>query len=149
MNDLLHVLILSLTPGIEARYAILYGVYKKIDIKYLLITCISAIIILAIFLSLLIKTLDHIILKLSNKFKFLYIIYNKYLISLRKKFQLYEKYGLIGLILFIALPLPISGMYTGAFLSYLLGINRIKTFFSLFLGGLSSLIIVTVPIVII
>lgn len=37
-------------------------------------------------------------------------------------FAKYEKYGLIGLTLFIILPLPGSGIFTGTMLAFLLGI---------------------------
>ena len=37
-----------------------------------------------------------------------------------------EKYGEIGVAIFIGIPLPGSGVYTGAFGSYLLGLDRRK-----------------------
>jgi uncharacterized membrane protein len=37
-----------------------------------------------------------------------------------------EKYGEIGVAVFIGIPLPGSGVYTGAFGSYLLGLDRRK-----------------------
>ena len=38
----------------------------------------------------------------------------------------YEKQGLIALILFIGIPLPVTGVYTGTLLAELLGIKREK-----------------------
>jgi len=37
-----------------------------------------------------------------------------------------EKYGELGVAVFIGIPLPGSGVYTGAFGSYLLGLDRMK-----------------------
>ena len=37
-----------------------------------------------------------------------------------------EKYGELGVAVFIGIPLPGSGVYTGAFGSYLLGVDRRK-----------------------
>lgn len=45
--------------------------------------------------------------------------------SLRKaqdKFARYEKYGLLGLALFIALPIPGSGIFTGTMIAFLMGV---------------------------
>lgn len=38
------------------------------------------------------------------------------------KFAKYEKYGLIGLALFIILPIPGSGIFTGTMLAFLMGV---------------------------
>ncbi len=40
----------------------------------------------------------------------------------QEKFAKYEKYGLIGLALFIALPIPGSGIFTGTMLAFLMGV---------------------------
>lgn len=37
-------------------------------------------------------------------------------------FQKYEKYGLLGLMLFVASPIPGSGIFTGAMLAFLMGV---------------------------
>lgn len=37
-------------------------------------------------------------------------------------FAKYEKYGLIGLALFIALPIPGSGIFTGSMIAFLMGV---------------------------
>lgn len=37
-------------------------------------------------------------------------------------FQKYEKYGLWGLMLFVALPIPGSGIFTGAMIAFLMGV---------------------------
>ncbi len=148
MNDLLHVFILSLLPGIEARYAIIYGLYKNLNIKNLVIICSISIFLLSIILSYIIHLLDKVVKQLSQKYNILYKMYVKYILSIRKRFKPYERYGVFGLIIFVAIPLPISGIYTGAFISYILGLNKTKTFLSLFLGGNISMMIVSIPIII-
>lgn len=37
-------------------------------------------------------------------------------------FAKYEKYGLVGLMLFVALPIPGSGIFTGAIIAFLMGV---------------------------
>ena len=54
-----------------------------------------------------------------------------------------EKYGEFGVALFIGIPLPGSGVYTGAFGSYLLGLDRRKFAIANVLGVLIAAVLVT------
>lgn len=49
-----------------------------------------------------------------------------------------EKYGYLGLFLFVAIPLPGTGAWTGSLLSVLLGLKRKKSFLFIFLGVLTA-----------
>jgi uncharacterized membrane protein len=53
--------------------------------------------------------------------------------ALSKREQI-DKYGYFGLFLFVAIPLPGTGAWTGSLLSVLLGMNRKKSLFVIFLG---------------
>lgn len=51
-------------------------------------------------------------------------IYNHYVIKVQKKIHpKVEKYGPLGLALFIGVPLPLSGVYTGSIGAYVLGFD--------------------------
>ena len=54
-----------------------------------------------------------------------------------------EKYGYLGLFLFVAIPLPGTGAWTGSLLSVLLGLNPKKSFFFVFLGVLTAGLIIS------
>jgi uncharacterized membrane protein len=56
-----------------------------------------------------------------------------------------EKYGYAGLALFVAIPLPITGAYTGTLGAWILGMNRRKTMLAV-LGGviIAGVIVATV-----
>lgn len=54
-----------------------------------------------------------------------------------------EKYGWLGITLFVAIPLPITGAYTGALGAWILGISKLKTFLAVTLGVIIAGIIVT------
>lgn len=54
-----------------------------------------------------------------------------------------EKYGEWGLAIFIGVPLPGTGAYTGAFGAYLLGMDKRKFFIANFLGVLLACLAVT------
>jgi uncharacterized membrane protein len=62
-------------------------------------------------------------------------LFNKYLDSLRKRGEpKVDKYGFWGLALFVAVPLPLTGAYTGTILAWLLGMDWRKAFAAVGLG---------------
>ena len=54
-----------------------------------------------------------------------------------------ERYKEAGLILFIGIPLPMTGLWTGSMIAAFLGFDIKKTILCAFLGGLLSALIVT------
>lgn len=46
----------------------------------------------------------------------------KQLARAQESFKKYEKYGLIGLMIFIGVPLPMTGAWTGALAAFILGV---------------------------
>ena len=52
----------------------------------------------------------------------------------RKGSPYVNRYGLLGLTLFVAIPLPMTGTYSGTLLGWLLGIEWRKAFLAIFLG---------------
>lgn len=61
----------------------------------------------------------------------------------RRRGKIIEKYGWIGLILFVAIPLPITGAWTGSLAAVLLGIKFKPALLSIFAGIVIAGIIVT------
>lgn len=49
-----------------------------------------------------------------------------------------KKYGYMGITLFVAIPLPITGAYTGTLGSWILGLEPKKTFLSVLIGVIIS-----------
>jgi uncharacterized membrane protein len=54
----------------------------------------------------------------------------------------YEKYGLIALPIFVAIPLPLTGVWTGALAAFIFGIPLRRSFSLLALGVLGAAVIV-------
>jgi len=70
-------------------------------------------------------------------------LFNKYLDILRKRGKpKVDKYGFWGLTFFVAIPLPITGVYTGAALAWLLGMDWKKAFPAVGLGVIVAGIVV-------
>lgn len=61
----------------------------------------------------------------------------------RKRGKIVEKYERIGLALFVAIPLPITGAWTGSLVATLLGLKFRHAFLSIFIGVCIAGIIVT------
>jgi uncharacterized membrane protein len=62
----------------------------------------------------------------------------------RRKTAEIEKYETLGLAIFVAIPLPATGAWTGAMAAFLMGIGFKHALFSIFLGVLVAGIIMTV-----
>ncbi len=56
----------------------------------------------------------------------------------------YKKYSRWALALFVAVPLPFTGAWTGSIAAYLLGLSKKETFFYVGLGVVAAGIIVTI-----
>jgi uncharacterized membrane protein len=70
-------------------------------------------------------------------------LFDRYLDSLRKRGKpRVDKYGFWGLFLFVAVPLPLTGAYTGTILAWLLGMDWKKAFPAVGLGVIVAGIIV-------
>jgi uncharacterized membrane protein len=78
-----------------------------------------------------------------DKFLFRIPLFDKYLGNLRKRGgPIVDKYGFWGLALFVAVPLPLTGAYTGTILAWLLGMNWRRAFPAVSLGVLVAGIVV-------
>jgi uncharacterized membrane protein len=67
----------------------------------------------------------------------------KVLVHAQKKFERYQKYELVGLLIFLAIPLPINGGYTASLIAFVLGLPFKKSWPYLFIGTVASAVIIT------
>jgi len=80
--------------------------------------------------------------------KKLSVLYLKYVRRARLKAGPYvDRYGFMGLTIFVAIPLPLTGIWTAALVAYVLGMKRKFTFFALLAGGVAANLITLVPLV--
>jgi len=132
----LEIFLLVLTPGIELRGAIPYGIAVGMDpvVVGLAATVLNVLLIIPVFLF-----LDHVF-PFFEKWK----ITQKLLVRTRKKVQPYvDQYARVGLALFVAVPLPGSGVYTGALAAYVLGVPRKEAFAGIAVGACFAGLLVT------
>lgn len=148
----LYILVLSLIPSFEGRYALVVGVLNGLDPMYSFSIASLGVLILSISLPNLLPYIDVLVGNISKRgsrvLGVLANTYLKYVERVRSKSRRYvEKYGLIGLVIFVALPLPGSGVWTGALAAYLLGFYRRIAILALLIGGLTSNLITLLPII--
>ncbi|MCX8059122.1 MAG: small multi-drug export protein [Spirochaetes bacterium] len=135
------MIILSMLPVIELRGSIPYGYFNGINIfiafflSVIFNSCAS--LILFIFL----EFFNHLFLKIPLYKKFFDKISERSLKKVKPKF---EKYEYIGLMIFVAIPLPATGAITGTIGAWLLRLDIKKSFFFISLGVLIAGIIVSI-----
>jgi len=137
LQHLLYLIVITFVPGVELRGAIPLAitVYKMSPLAaFLIITFVNILIIPVVFL------LWDLALFLARKIKFI----DTYLKKLDARSRsVIEKYGFWGLTLFVAVPLPGTGAYTGAFIAEIFGMEKKKAFWATALGVLIAGIVVT------
>ena len=80
---------------------------------------------------------------LSEKFSWANKFFNWLFTRTRKKSKIVEKYGALGLILFVAIPLPVTGAWTGCVAAFLLGMPKLKAFLAVLLGVMIAGVVVS------
>ena len=119
LKEILILTIITFLPFLELRASIPYGIFKtNLNWFVVFIVCVLANIALALCVYVFVNYVMHFFLRIKSIDK----IYKKVIERTQKKIHPYvEKYGVIGLALFIGVPLPGSGVYTGGLGAYLLG----------------------------
>lgn len=134
------VFIISMMPLLELRGGLLAAALLKIDfVPAYLISIVGNTLPIPLVLLFLDKVFNF--LKKSKKLNKLISKLEKKILS--KKGQI-EKYGYLGLLLFVGIPLPGTGAWTGAGLAVLLNLNKKKAFVSIMLGVILASIIMSI-----
>ncbi len=140
MNNLLNIIGLSMLPISELRggipLALAYG-FSPIS-AFLICTLANIIVIPIVFIFL--EKINILFLNIKPYKSFFHRTVEKSRQKIHKKV---EKYGYLGLMIFVAVPLPITGAYTGALGAWALGMDKKKAFASIALGVIIAGIIVT------
>jgi len=137
---LIYALILTVMPITELRVglpiAIVYAIEHNIPIMLIfsLIILVNILIIFFIF-----YFLDNLHANFMN-LKFYKKIFRLYIERFQKKIDIFEKryqsLGFFALILFVAVPLPGTGAWTGCLVSWLFGLDRKKSILAISIGVL-------------
>lgn len=140
IQDIILTFLISLSPFGEARAGIPYGELNGLPILLVFIVGLTA--------NLLVFPLFYRFIEFSNK-HFLKNTYYKrsalYLSSRarNKTKTIIQKYGVWGLMIFVMIPLPITGAYIGTIAAYIFGISYKKSLIAISTGIVISSAMVT------
>jgi len=133
----------TLIPMLELRFSIPWGIFQmKGEVSWLLVVliCIIANIILGWGVFLIMGPVFNFIRKWGWFDRKIWPVLER---TQHKIHPFVEKYGEFGVALFIGVPLPGSGVYTGAFGSYLLGLDKRKFAIANVIGVIIAAVAVT------
>ena len=140
INKELIIFIISLLPILELRGGMLAATLLGINFKRSFIICILGNIIPIPLVLLFLEKIFNLLRKWKVTKKLSEWLKKK---ALSKRKQI-DKYGYLGLILFVGIPLPGTGAWTGSLLAILLGLNKRKSFICILLGILLAAIIMSI-----
>ena len=140
-----HILIvsalLSLLPVSELRGAIPYMAANNIPPLFAYIYCVFFNSLVGPVFYIFISTLHRVFIR----FKWYQTIFDHFIAKARNKIRdKVDKYGYLGIMLFVAVPLPITGAYTGTIGAWVLGMQKRKTVPAVIAGVLIAGVIVTI-----
>ena len=141
VNDILIAMLWSISPFGEAKVGIPYGMYSGANIYLVFLFCFLA--------NVLVFPLMFFFLDNINKYLLRLRFYKKAAIYVAKKAKVgsgeqIKKYGFWGLIFFVMLPIPGTGVYAGSIASYIFKFERKKAFIANAVGIFISSVIVWV-----
>ncbi len=141
MNALLWAALLSLTPVIELRGGIPVALAAGVSPWLAFVVCVIANILVVPVVFFFLEFI-HVRLLHVNSYQ---SVFDKFMERTRRKLRpLIDKYGIFGLVLFVAVPLPGTGAWTAALAAWFFGMNLKKSFLAILLGVIAAGIIVLV-----
>ena len=142
---LLVLILLALAPGLEARIAIPYGIIYGFNP------------IMVFLLSYIFSTLPSIPIiyllswaerNIVEKIHFLNRLYSWSVERIRVRAERIRssRYIYVALLLYVAIPLPLTGVWTGSLIAYLLGLDKIKSIASIAIGNIIAALLVILSV---
>ena len=142
LYELFALIFTAVLPGIEARGAIPLGFIMGLNPYIVLIVSYLASSFPSIPIIYFLEKIEPIL----RRYRLIAKIYDAFLDKVRRKAESMHrhKYVYLALSAYVAIPLPLTGVWTGSFIAYILGLEPRKSVISVFLGNLvASLIVFT------
>ena len=145
IQDYLISILWSLSPLGEAKAGIPYGLFKGLNIYMVFAFCFIANVLVFPMMMFFLEKLNHYFLKWDYYKKSAIFVARRAKTGSGDKIQ---KYGFWGLVFFVMLPLPGTGVYAGSIATYLFKIEKTKAFWANTIGIFLSSVIVWLTTVI-
>ncbi len=84
----------------------------------------------------------HKISEIAQRWSLTARVFGKLLLKTERKRDVVDRYGYLGLTLFVSIPLPVTGAYTGSLLAFILGLKPLKASMYIAAGVLIAGIVV-------
>ncbi|MBQ0734247.1 COG2426 family protein [Aquimarina celericrescens] len=139
IKEIIIAILWSISPFGEAKVGIPYGMFNGVNIYLVFVVCFIA--------NLLVFPLMIFFLEKINTYLLRWNFYKKSAIFVARRAKTgsgdkIKKYGFWGLLLFVMIPLPGTGVYAGSIATYLFKIKRRKAFIANTVGIFLSSVIV-------
>ena len=139
LMDLVIAMLWSLSPFGEAKVGIPYGMLNGLNIYLVFATCFLA--------NLLVFPMMMFFLERINRYFLRWGFYKKSAIFVARRAKTgsgakIQRFGFWGLILFVMIPLPGTGVYAGSIATYLFKIEKQKAFWANAIGIFFSSVII-------
>ena len=140
LSHVLTVLGIAASPISELRGAIPWAILKyHFPWYYAFLLAVIGNLLPVPFILLFLDTLSRLLSKISIFKRILQWLFER----TRRRGKIIERYERIGLMLFVAIPLPVTGAWTGSLAAVLFGLKFKHAFLSIFIGILIAGSIVT------
>lgn len=145
MNNLIEPIIWSLAPISELRGGIPIALYNGFSVYSAFFICVLANLLVIPIVFLFLDNLQDVFMK--NRFY--HKVFNKYIEKKRESLEKHigTKWEFFALMLFVGIPLPITGAYTGSLLAWFFDVPRKKAYSALVLGVIMAGLIVSFVLV--
>lgn len=137
--DIITAILWSISPFGEAKVGIPFAIFNDVNYYVAFLVCFVA--------NVLIFPIMMFFLESVNSYFLKWRFYKKAAIKVAKRAKSgagkgVKKYGFWGLIIFVSLPVPGTGVYAGTIAAYLFGVERKRAFLANTLGIFLSCVIV-------
>lgn len=140
MNEYIGTFLLSMLPIFELRGGIPFGIFSGLNPIVVYLIAVTGNLLVIIFGFFFLDFFHKYFLKISLYKR----VFEHFLERARRKAHAkIEKYGYLGLFLFVAIPLPVTGAYTGTLVAWFFKMRGKKTYIALGLGVITAGLIVT------
>lgn len=139
MSEIIIAILWSISPFGEAKVGIPYALINGVNIFLAFIVCFAA--------NVLVFPIMRFFLETVNRYFLKWRFYKKSAIFVARRAKTgaaknIRKYGFWGLLLFVMMPIPGTGVYAGSIAAYLFGIEVKRAFWANTLGIFLSCVIV-------
>lgn len=138
--EYIHLLIISMMPVIELRGAIPIGIAQDLNPFYVYIACVLGSTLVSIPLIICFRQVMQFLKKIKLFYKMVHKVDNK----INKSMKKLRSVNLLGIILFVAVPLPTTGAWTAAAIASLLKMRIKDSLIGILCGNLISGTIISV-----